>query len=60
MLLTNRDAGVSCYGPVTSAASIPEEDEGKCFIVTLLTKDRRPGRSGNELKGAVIRIVRPY
>lgn len=39
---------------------IPGEDEGESFIEILLTKDRKPGRSGNELKGAVISIVRPY
>lgn len=41
-----------------SASLIPEEDGGESFIMTLLTKDRTPGRSGNELKGAVISIVR--
>lgn len=39
---------------------IPGEDEGESFIEILLTKDRKAGRSGNELKGAVISIVRPY
>lgn len=27
---------------------------GESFIVILLTRDRKPGNSGNELKGALI------
>lgn len=41
---------------VTPASLIPQEDEGESFIVTLLTKDKTVGRSGNERKGAALSV----
>lgn len=49
-----------CHFFVSSGSLIPGEDKWESFIEILLTKDRKPGRSGNELKGAVISIGRPY
>lgn len=38
----------------TSVSLILGDHEGESFIVILLTRDRKPGNSGNELKGALI------